>query len=87
MVGRLQHHIFYFHQPGLGAALVFIQLHGNIADVLSGLRDHHMLQGVDSAAGLLDLRRHQLTGLLTFRQLKKIRQKIRQLLNCVIQVP
>ena len=30
MVGLLQHHILHLHQAGLGAALVFVQLHGNI---------------------------------------------------------
>ena len=58
VVSLLKHHILHLHKPCLGASLIFIQLHCDIADVLLCLRDHYMLQRIYAAAGLLNLRSH-----------------------------
>ena len=52
-----EHHVLDLHDAGGGAALVFLQLHGDELDGLLVLGDHHVLQGVDPAAGAFYLRR------------------------------
>lgn len=55
--GLLEHHILHLHEPDGGVAVVLLQLHGDILDALLGLRDHHIFQGIDPAAGLFNLLR------------------------------
>ena len=86
MMGILQHHVLHLHQSGLGASFVLVQLHGDEADILLGLRNDHVLQGVDPAAGLFDLGRHKLAGLLAFREPDQIREQIGQFFHRVVQI-
>ena len=68
-----EHHILDFHQACLGRTLVFIELAGDITDLLLCLGDHNVLERVDAAAGLLDLIRHELTALFDLGELDQIR--------------
>ena len=86
MMGLFQHHILYLHQADLGAALVFIQLHGDVPDLFPGIGDHHMLQRIHPTAGLFDFIRHQLTAFFHLRQAQKVGQKVGQAFHCVIQI-
>ena len=86
MVGLLQHHILHLHQAGLGAALVFVQLHGDIADLLLRFGDHHMFQRVHAAAGLFNFGSHQLAAFFHLGQAKKIRQKVCKALHGIVQI-
>ena len=55
LVGFLQYHILHLHQAGDIAALIFIQLHGDIPYLLLEARNHHVLQRVDAAQGLFNV--------------------------------
>ena len=60
---------FTFIRRSGGAALVFLQLHGNLRGwSSSSSRDHHVFQGVDPAAGLFDFIRQHVAGLLNLGQ-------------------
>ena len=82
----LQHHVLDLHQAGGVAAFVFVQLHGDIADVLLGLRDHHIFQRVDTAAGLFNVLCQQLHGLFHLCQLQHIGKNRLHLLQCRVQL-
>ena len=77
VVGFFEHHILNLHKPCLGTALIFIQLHGDVADILLGLGNHHMLQGIYTAAGLFNLRCHELAGLCSDKKSSAVRASLK----------
>ena len=85
-MGILEDHLLDLHQPGDVAPLVLIQLHGDVADLLLELGDHHVLQGVDPAAGLLDVRGQQLHGLLHLGQLQHVLEHLGERLQGGVQL-
>ena len=62
----LQHHVLDLHETDLRAALIFIQLHGNILYTCLCLGNGDMLKSIDTAPGLFNLRSHELTGFFDF---------------------
>ena len=70
--GLLEDHILDLHQANCIGSLVFIQLHGNVADILLHLRDLNILQRIYPAARLFNLLRQQLRSLFDLRQTQHI---------------
>ena len=84
--GFLEEHILHLHQPRRGGAVIFIQLHGDIPNRLLGVRDHHIFQRVNPAAGLFDLLRHELGGFFDLRQLEHLLKHLAQRVYGSIQL-
>ena len=81
-----EHHVFYFHQPDLRGAFILVQLHGDVFDICLCLRDDDMFQGVDTAAGLLDLGGHKLARFLDLSEPSHLRQDVSQGFDRVVQI-
>ena len=62
------------------------QLHGDVADRFFQLGDHHILQRVDAAAGLLDLVGKHLAGLFLLRQGNQLREHVRHGGDSIVQL-
>ncbi len=54
------------HQPGLSAALILVELHGDVPDAALCLRDHHILERINAAASLFNFVGQELASLLDF---------------------
>ena len=86
MMRLVEQHILDLHQPCAAAAVVFLELHGDVLDSLLITGNHDVLQGIDPAARLFNFRRHQLAALFVLRKLDQVGEELVKAHDSVVKL-